>query len=245
MVAYFRDCLIGLFRWTRAATGCWRHTCATTQTSPRWWARLWTRLRGGLPPHLDAETLASTRTDLVTISGNRDQPDVLAAHHAETTRRARHAMVELVRAGYQIGRPPYGYRTMHIRITNRTGLRKLRTILVPGWQTAAVVAQIFYWRAEQRLSFTAIARRLNSDLPRYPTPTQSGRWSAEAVRRIITNPKYTGRQDWARTIAGRPAPVEQWVTSAPMAHQPLVDLRTFLLAQRGPATAGDDHDTAA
>jgi hypothetical protein len=196
--AYQRKCAA-----LRAAA---RHTCATTQTSPRWWTRLWTRLHTGSPPHLDAEIPPNTRTDLVTIGGNRNQLDVLAAHHAETTRRARHALAELVRAGYQIGPPPYGYRTMRIRITDPTGHSKLRTILVPEWHTAAVVAQIFYWRAEQRLSFTAIARRLNSDPPRYPTPTQFGRWNAEAVKRITTNPKYTGRQVWARTIAGRPAP---------------------------------------
>jgi len=208
-----------------------RHTCATTQTSPRWWARLWTCTRAISTTHIDAETPSTAATDLLNTSGNRTQPAVLAAHYAETTRRARHAMVELVRAGYQIGPPPYGYQTLRVQTASPAGHSKLRTILVPHWETAAVVAQIFYWRAEQRLRFTAIARRLNSDPPRYPTPTQSGRWNAEAIRRIISNPKYTGRQVWARNIAGRPAPVEQWVTSGPMAHQPLVDLRTFLLVQ--------------
>lgn len=45
------------------------------------------------------------------------------------------------------------------------------------------------------------------------------------------NPKYVGRQVWARTVAGRPVPVEQWVTSGPNAHEPLVDPRTFQRAQ--------------
>ena len=80
--------------------------------------------------------------------------------------------------------------------------------LVPDWQTAAVVAQIFTWRADHRLGFAAITQRLNSDPRRYPTPAQTGRWSAKAIRRIVTNVKYTGRQVWAHTVTGRPVPVK-------------------------------------
>lgn len=58
-----------------------------------------------------------------------------------------------------------------------------------------------------------------------------GRTPRCAQRGRSQQTKNTGRQVWARTIAGRPAPVEQWITSAPMAHQPVVELRTFLLAQ--------------
>jgi hypothetical protein len=32
-------------------------------------------------------------------------------------------------------------------------------------------------------------------------------------------------------VAGQPVPVEQWVTSAPMVHEPLIDDRTFHRAQ--------------
>jgi hypothetical protein len=174
-------------------------------------------------------------TDLLDSHGNRIQWAVLAAHHAETTRRSRQAMVELVRAGYQIGPPPYGYRALRIRVTDPTGHSKLRAVLVPDWQTAAVVKQIFTWRADHGLKFSVIADRLNRDPRQYPAPVPNGRWTAKAVRRVITNPKYVGRQVWARTVAGRPAPVEQWVTSAPKMHEPLVDERTFHRAQPRPA----------
>ncbi|MEV6242486.1 recombinase family protein [Lentzea sp. NPDC051838] len=156
---------------------------------------------------------------------------MLAAHHAENTRRSRQAMVELVRAGYQIGPPPYGYRALRIRVTGPAGHSKLRVVLVPDWRTAAVVRQIFNWRVDDGLKFAAIARHLNGDPRQYPVPAATGQWTAKAVRRIVTNVKYTGRQVWARTVAGRPVPVEQWVTSAPRVHEPLVDERTFRAAQ--------------
>lgn len=154
---------------------------------------------------------------------------MLVRHHAEATRRAREAMIEIVRAGYQIGPPPYGYRALRIRVTDPSGRSKLRAVLVPDWQTAAVVKQIFLWRADDGLTFAAIAARLDADLRQYPAPSE--RWTAKAVQRIVTNVKYTGRQIWARTAAGRPAPAEQWVTSAPMVHEPLVDERVFRRAQ--------------
>ncbi|MFB9686581.1 recombinase family protein [Amycolatopsis plumensis] len=180
---------------------------------PQRWSRLWANLW--------------TKRSGISEEGR----DPLALHHAETTRRAREAMIEIVRAGYQIGPPPYGYRALRIRVTDPSGRNKLRAVLVPDWQTAAVVKQIFVWRADDGLTFAAVAARLNADLRQYPV--LSGRWTAKAVRRIVTNVKYTGRQVWARTVAGSPAPVEHWVISAPMVHEPLVDERVFRRAQHG------------
>lgn len=220
-----------------------RHHCSGTpvaETCPPWWRRLWTNLwiSPTVTSAVDAEIGADDGTgggDLVDARGNRIQWAVLAAHHTETTRRARQAMVELVRAGYQIGPPPYGYRALRIRITDPSGHSKLRAVLVPDWQTAAVVKQIFNWRADFGLTFAVIASRLNADPRQYPSPVPNGRWSVKAVRRVVINVKYTGRQVWARTVAGRPAPMEQWVTSAPGAHEPLIDERTFRRAQPGRA----------
>ncbi|MGW5051570.1 recombinase family protein [Actinokineospora sp. NPDC004072] len=218
-----------------------RHHCAGTpvaETCPPWWARLWATLwtSPSGTPAVDSEIDADGQPpddELVDARGNRVQWAALAAHHVETTRRARQAMVELVRAGYQIGPPPYGYRALRIRVTDPSGHSKLRAVLVPDWQTAAVVKQIFIWRADHGLGFAVIAARLNSDPHQYPAPVPNGRWTAKGVRRVVTNVKYTGRQVWARTVAGRPAPIEQWVTSAPKVHEPLVDERTFHRAQPG------------
>jgi hypothetical protein len=183
-----------------------------------------------------------TATEFSDEHGNRVQwaaVRAVAAHHAETTRRARTAMADLVRAGYQLGPPPYGYRALRVRVTTPDGHSTLRVVLTPDWATAAVVTQIFTWRADDHLDFAEIARRLNTDRRQYPPPTPDGRWTAPGVRRIVTNPKYAGRQVWARTAGGHPVPIEQWITSAPTAHEPLVDDRTFRRAQ--PRTSGEDR----
>ena len=242
------------FRRKRAALrAAARHQCPGTPVAeirPRWWSRLWTNLwttRSGASV-VDTEDRADDQAVddvLVDAHGNRIQWAALAAHHAETTRRARAAMVELVRAGYQIGPPPYGYRALRIRVTDPSGHSKLRAVLVPDWQAAAVVKQVFIWRADHGLTFAVIAARLNSDPRQYPAPVPNGRWTAKAVRRIVTNVKYTGRQVWARTVAGRPAPVDQWVTSEPKAHEPLVDERTFHRAQPGAADGPPDAEDSA
>ncbi|GLZ30828.1 hypothetical protein Lesp02_30170 [Lentzea sp. NBRC 105346] len=237
---YCRECgWHPAFRRKRAALrAAARHHCTGTpvvETRPPWWSRLWTYLWTDPADASAIDTAGGADGQLVDARGNRIQWAVLSAHHAETTFRAHQAMVDIVRAGYQIGPPPYGYRALRIRVTAPSGHSKLRAVLVPDWQTAAVVKQIFSWRADHGLKFAVIAARLNSDPRQYPPPMPNGRWTAKSVRRIVTNVKYTGRQVWARTIAGRPAPVEQWVTSAPKVHEPLVDERTFHRAQPSPA----------
>ncbi|SFQ18662.1 recombinase family protein [Amycolatopsis rubida] len=242
------------FRRKRAALrAAARHQCTGTPVAeirPPWWSRLWTNLwtTRSDASVIDTEDGAVDQAGddlLADAHGNRIQWAALSAHHAETTRRARAAMVELVRAGYQIGPPPYGYRALRIRVTDPSGHSKLRAVLVPDWQTAAVVKQIFIWRADRGLTFAVIAAQLNNDPRQYPAPVPNGRWTAKAVRRIVTNVKYTGRQVWARTVAGRPAPVEQWVTSAPKVHEPLVDERTFHRAQPGAADSPPDAENSA
>ncbi|MEU0466673.1 recombinase family protein [Amycolatopsis sp. NPDC006131] len=242
------------FRRKRAALrAAARHQCTGTPVAEirpplrsRLWTNLWTTRSGASVVDTEDGAVDQTGDDvLVDAHGNRIQWAALAAHHAETTRRARAAMVELVRAGYQIGPPPYGYRALRIRVTDPSGHSKLRAVLVPDWQTAAVVKQIFIWRADHGLTFAVIAARLNSDPRQYPAPAPNGRWTPKAVRRIVTNVKYTGRQVWARTVAGRPAPVDQWVTSAPKVHEPLVDERTFHRAQPGAAEGPPDAEVSA
>lgn len=215
----------------RALSAAARHDCPGSPkvgTVPTWWARL----RGAKPTSVPtAPNTTNTATQFTTKHGNRVPWAVLAAYHAETTRRARVAMADLVRAGYQLGPPPYGYRALRVRVTTPNGHSKLRAVLTPDWATAAVVAQIFTWRADDNLDFTEIARRLNTDHRQYPPPTPHGRWTPSGLKRLVSNPKYAGRQVWARTSHCHPQPVEQWITSAPMAHEPLIDDRTFHRAQ--------------
>ena len=76
--------------------------------------------------------------------------------------------------GWNVGVPPYGYtgdKVPHpVPAKRDEGLTKTR--LVPDPVRGAVVHTIFVWRVTERLSYQAIADRLNDDLDRYP---RSGR----------------------------------------------------------------------
>ncbi|MCM3885172.1 recombinase family protein [Frankia sp. R82] len=158
---------------------------------------------------------------------------LLAAHHADTTERARHAQIALVRDGYHLGPIPYGY--LPLRVGPRRGgeRRRIRLLLDPG--PASVVVAIYRWRIEDRLTPHAIATRLRSvETPAvlridpatgFPRP-----WTSNAVTRVLANPTYTGATVWGRTHAGRPVPPDAWVIRLG-AHQPIIDGATFYHAQ--------------
>jgi site-specific DNA recombinase len=99
--------------------------------------------------------------------------------------------------------------------------RKYKTKLAIDQRRGPVVKQIYAWRVTEKLSYRAIAERLNTDLDRYPPPQPVdperavGRWTGSAVREILCNPKYTGHMAWNRRSTkhklhpGKTNPVEE------------------------------------
>ena len=164
------------------------------------------------------------------------------------------------------GRPPFGYLLAdagpHPSRAKAADGKRLHK-LVPDPETAWVVRRIF---AEYRAgrSFKVIAEGLTRDGIECPSaydrarnPHRSGTvWARGAVRAIIGNPRYTGRQVWnkqtktevlidVRDVAlGHATTLKwndpaAWVWSEGLAQDPLVDDDTFaevqaLRAARGP-----------
>jgi len=89
---------------------------------------------------------------------------LLAAHHAQTTERARLAQIALVRGGYHLGPIPYGYRQLHVPAP---GGGRHRVRLVVDFGPASVVSAIYHWRIDDRLTPRAITTRLHG----IPDPT--------------------------------------------------------------------------
>jgi hypothetical protein len=93
----------------------------------------------------------------------------------------------------------------------------------------------------ERLSYDAIAERLNADLDTYPAkkalrPDQRrDSWTTSGVRDVLENPKYTGYMVWNRraskTGAGKLNPPRDWVWSPLPTHEPLVTVEMFKAAQ--------------
>jgi site-specific DNA recombinase len=106
------------------------------------------------------------------------------------------------------GRPPYGYRLVdagpHPNPAKAAGGKRLHTLAIDE-PAAAVVRRIF---TEYLAGYGtgAIAFRLTTDgIPcpsahdRERNPHRSGAtWEKSAVRAILLNPRYTGRQVWNR-----------------------------------------------
>lgn len=163
--------------------------------------------------------------------------------------------------GWNVGKPPYGYLAEKHKhpVPARRAEGKHKTKLAIDPVRGPVVVQIYAWRVDERLSYRAIAARLNTDLDRYPPPQPVdperavGRWTGSAVREILFNPKYTGHQCWNRRATkdklhpGKNKPIEEWVVSAEPTHPSLISIDAFLAAQnvaasrrrsRADATAG-------
>ncbi|SDJ00604.1 Recombinase [Actinokineospora alba] len=208
---------------------------------PRWAA---TAGQGFRAPRWAARLLCSTRrlptpdpNGLHTASDvpNQVRQQVLREYHAVNLDHARRASEEMVRAGFNTGLIPYGYRAQRVRVTPEGKRPRWRTRLVVEPVEASTVCMIFLWRGHERLHLSEIVRRLSA--ARYPAPVdpetgQPGVWTRAVVRSILRNPKYTGRQVWGRRHHSRRAPRERWVWSPVWAHPPLITVEEFATANR-------------
>ena len=163
------------------------------------------------------------------------------------------------------GRPPYGYRIAdagpHPNPAKAADGKRLHK-LEPDPETAWAVRRIFAEYLTGRGLF-AIAEGLTRD--RIPSPSQHDTarnthrtgegWAKSAVRAILRNPRYTGRQVWnkqrkdeilldvndvARGYETRLRwnDTGQWVWSETLAQEPLVTVEDFEAAQAVMAGAG-------
>ncbi|WP_322779757.1 recombinase family protein [Frankia sp. Cas4] len=159
---------------------------------------------------------------------------------------------------YLGGRPPYGYRIAdagpHPNPAKAADGKRLH-VLEPDPVTSPITARIFREYAAGR-GLYAIAEGLTADGISSPSaydpvrnPHRSGiAWSKAALRAILTNPRYTGRQVWNRQRKDeilldvddvalgyetrmRWNDPNVWIYSAAVVHPPLVDDETFTQVQ--------------
>jgi site-specific DNA recombinase len=164
------------------------------------------------------------------------------------------------------GRPPYGYRLVdagpHPNPAKAADGRRLHALAID--RSAAPVVQRIFTEFAAGYSLDTIANQLTTDgIPcpsahdRQRNPHRSGlAWSKSAVRAILLNPRYTGRQVWNRqrkdevlidvhdvtlghTTRQRWNDVGQWIYSDQIAHDRVVDDETFCQAQHLLATKRD------
>ncbi len=153
--------------------------------------------------------------------------------------------------GWNIGTPPYGFAaqkvTHPVPFKAQQGRTKTRLILDPP--RAAVVAQIFTWRVEEKLGVPTITGRLSADPQAYPPPDPEAGWTDSGVRSILRNPKYTGHMVFGRTRTtggrSRAVPPEEWLWSPEPTHPAIITRALFDAAQdiaAGKAGSRDGDD---
>lgn len=139
-----------------------------------------------------------------------------------------------VREGWNIGKPPYGYRAKRHRNPNPVKADKgfMKTRLEPDGARGATVTQIAMWSYHDELGYGAIAELLNSNRILHPPPDPPGgvrargAWGKSTVGEILRNPKYTGYQVFnrraSRSRGGKVNSPELWVWSPYPVHEPLI-----------------------
>ena len=194
------------------------------------------------PIHLNTEGKQKTATQVLT---RRMKQGVAEWYVTEMLEKSWDGFEVHAERGYNIGKPPYGYRAKRIPhpvpAKRAKGFKK--TLLEVDPIQGPVVRTMYAWRVVDRLSYEAIANLLNLDLTAHPPPEPVepgraiGRWTYSNVRDVLANPKHTGHMVWNRKARkgkgkNRANPVEQWVWSPEPTHEPLVDLETFVQAQQ-------------
>ncbi len=156
------------------------------------------------------------------------------------------------------GRPPYGYRLAdigpHPNPQKAADGRRLHQ-LEPDRATSTIVQRIFDEYLSGR-GYLAIAERLTAEGIASPSGHDRDRnrhrhglaWGKSAIRAILSNPRYTGYQVWAKqrreeilldvedVSAGHQTVMrwngeEQWVWSAEPSHEALVPMESFRAVQ--------------
>jgi len=139
-----------------------------------------------------------------------------------------------IRDGWNIGKPPYGYRAKTYRHPNpmKAAKGQTKSRLEPDGVRGETVTQIALWRYHENLGYGTIADRLNADPAKYPPPEPPGKtrargaWSKTSVFEILTNAKYTGYQVYnkraSRSRRGKVNDPALWVWSAEPVHEPLI-----------------------
>jgi site-specific DNA recombinase len=189
-----------------------------------------------------AEVPLFAANEPITLSGSRAQrvlqrrinQSVAEYEVLNTLEQSWGGLCTHVREGWNIGKPPYGYKAKTYPHPNPTMAAKgqTKTRLQPDGIRGQTVTQIALWRYHEGLGYDTIAERLNHDLVKYPPPVPPGKhrargaWGKTSVYEILKNPKYTGYQVFnrraSRSRRGKVNDPAKWVWSPEPVHEPLI-----------------------
>ena len=185
----------------------------------------------GVPLFATDEPIDVEGINPTTVLVRRVKQGVAEWYRLQVKQKAWQGLREHALAGWNIGKPPYGYAAQRfphpVPVKAAQGASKTRLVLDPV--RAPAVAQIFTWRAVEKAGIGVITSRLNSDHDAYPPP-RGDTWTFHGVYALLDNPKYTGYMVWNRYtnphkdgLRGRRLnPPAQWVWSPEPAHPAII-----------------------
>lgn len=196
----------------------------------------------GIPLHYCAEAFVNdgTATSSLLKSLKRSMAAEFSRELGDKVFRGKTRIVQL---GFWVGGSPgYGYRRVMVtadgkrkqvmRPGERKSLTTDRVKLIRGPRKELEIVRQMFSMAANGKGPTVIARELN----RQGAKHNGHPWIHQAVKDIVTHPKYMGCHVWGRfsqRLRGRLTRVkpELWIRK-PLAFPPIVDEQTFLRAQK-------------
>jgi DNA invertase Pin-like site-specific DNA recombinase len=170
---------------------------------------------------------------------------VMAAEYSrELSDKVFAGMTRVVKRGFRSGaHPGYGFRRMlisaegiprqQLSVGEQKSLATDRVVLVPGPETEVFwVREIYRLFISENKTFAGIAAELDQ---RGAPFLNEKKWSDQAVKKILTHPKYKGTAVYNRTTErlcskSRKVPPSEWII-VPNACEPLVEPDVFDTAQ--------------
>ena len=186
----------------------------------------------GVPLFATDEPIDVAGANATTVLVRRVKQGVAEWFRLQIKEKAWKGLREHSLAGWNIGPAPYGYLaekvTHPVPFKAAQGRTKTRLAIDPD--RAPVVARMFAWRTEDKLSVASITARLAAGPAACPPPGDAG-WTVASVRAILSNPKYTGHMVFGRRRHRQLTPVSEWLWSPEAAHPAIVTRATWDAAQ--------------
>ncbi len=194
----------------------------------------------GVPLFATDEPIDVEGINPTTVLVRRVKQGVAEWYRLQVKQKAWQGLREHALAGWNTGKPPYGYAPQcyphPVPVKAAQGATKTRLVLDPA--RAPAVAQIFTWRAVEKAGIRVITGRLNADHDTYPPP-RGDTWTFHGVYALLDNPKYTGHMVWNRYTnpykdgrrGRRHNPPGQWVWSPEPAHPAIITRELYDAAQ--------------
>ncbi|MDP9799013.1 DNA invertase Pin-like site-specific DNA recombinase [Catenuloplanes nepalensis] len=197
------------------------------------------------------EPMHAGRKRATAILTRRVKQGVAEWYALEAMEKSWDGFKEHTEQGFNIGRPPYGYKAEKIPhpVPARREQGKTKTRLIPDDVRSTVVRYIYDLYLYSGLGLQQIRDRLNASPDLFPAPTPPdprralGKWSISSVWEILRNPKYTGYMVWNRrgrkSAGNRANPPAEWIWSPEPTHEPIVSKDEYhAVAARAAANEG-------